>query len=106
MKKFNLRIFMIATAVMVLLNFVSWAGLEAYQMQYRSHPFLMAIGSMWTVLRFPFFTFFWHFIYKIDNFFIYSTVVFLNCAFYGVIVERIFYLFRKKSKIPLGQSGI
>jgi hypothetical protein len=100
MRKLNLKIFFIATFIVILLNFLCWNGLEAYQMQYRSHPFLMAVGSMWTVLRFPFFTLFWRFIYSINNFFIYSTVVFLNCAFYGIIIERIFSLRNKSSKFP------
>src|SRR6202521_635305 len=100
MKKFNLRIFMIVTVVMVLLTFVSWAGLEARDTFSRTHTLLGMVGRIWTVLRLQVFTFFWNFIVTSNNPIITSMAVFLNCAFYGVIVERIFYLFRKKSKIP------
>jgi hypothetical protein len=100
MKKFNLRIFMIATVAIIVLNFASLSGLEAYQTQNKSHYLLSMMGSLWTLLRFPIFTFFWKSIYGHFNIFLFATGVFINCAFYGVIVERIFFLFHKKSKIP------
>jgi hypothetical protein len=106
MKKFNLKIFVIATVVTILLTFVSWAGLEANGMQNGSHTLWGTVGSLWTILRFPIFTFFWKFLYEKENILLMSTGVFINCAFYGFIVERIFSLRKKKSKIPPVSSGI
>jgi hypothetical protein len=100
MKKFNLRMFMIATVVLVLLNFVSWAGLEAHNTPDRSHTLLGMVGSIWTVLRFPIFTLFWKFLYSQNNILLFSTAVSINCVFYAIIVERIYYFLRKKPKIP------
>ncbi len=101
MKKFNLRIFMIATIVMVLLTFVSWAGLEARDTPSRTHTLLGLVGRLWTVLRFPLFTFFWNFIINQKNIIVTSAAVYINCAIYAIIVERIFYLFSKKRKSKL-----
>jgi hypothetical protein len=100
MKKFNLKIFMIVTVVAVSLCFVSWVGLETYNTNNRSHTLLWMVGSTWTVLRFPIFTIFWKFLYSQNNILLFSIAVFLNCSFYGLIVERIFYLLRKKPKSP------
>jgi hypothetical protein len=106
MKKFNLRIFMIATAAIIVLTFISLSGLEAYQTQNKSNYLLSVMGSLWTALRFPIFTFFWKSVYGHFNIFLFATGIFINCAFYGVIIERIFYLFRKKSKVPPVQTRI
>jgi hypothetical protein len=94
-----MRIFLIATVVTILLNFVSWAGLEAHDTQNRTHTLLGVVGSLWTILRFPIFTFFWKFLYSQNDNLLFSTAVFINCVFYAIIVERIFYLFHKKRKI-------
>ena len=89
---------MIATAAIIVLNIASLTGLEAYNTQNKSHYLLFMMGSMWKVLRFPVFTFFWKFIYTDFNLLLFSIAVFIDCAFYGLIVERIFYLFRRKQK--------
>jgi hypothetical protein len=101
MKKFNLRIFMIATVVTILLNFADWAALTAHNTQGSSPTLLWIADRFWTILRFPILTFFWRFIYNPFNFILFSISVFLNCVFYGVIVERIFSLFHKKQKSTL-----
>jgi hypothetical protein len=106
MNKFNLRIFMIAAAAIVLLNFASLSGLEAYNTHNTSHQILSMMGSLWRVLRFPVFTFFWKLIYGHFNIFLFSTGIFINSAFYAVIIERIFYLLRKKQKFPHVPNGI
>jgi hypothetical protein len=100
MKKFNLRIFRIATAVTILLTFVSWVGLEANGMENGSHTFWWVIGGLWTILRFPIFTLYWHFLFNQNNLVLFSIAVFLNCAFYGFVVERFYSLRSKKSKLP------
>ena len=92
---------MIVTVVMVLLTFVSWTGLEARDTPSRTHTLLGMVGRLWTVLRFPLFTFFWNFIVDQKNILLTSAAIFINCAFYAVIVERIFYLFNKKRKSQL-----
>ena len=106
MKKFSLRVFMIATTSIIVLNFASLTGLEAYNTQNKSHQLLSILGSIWTELRFPVFTFLWKFIYGHFNIFLFATGVFLNCAFYGVIIERVIYFLKKKRKIPSVQTGI
>lgn len=100
MKKFNLRIFMITTVVVILLNLVCWTGLQAYVEHDRSNHLLWVVGSLWPILRFPIFTFFPKFLYGQNNIFLFSMAVAVNCEFYAIIVERIFYLFAKKSKAP------
>ncbi len=106
MKKINLRIFMIAATAIIVLNFASLSGLESYNTNNKTQYLLGMMGSLWTVLRFPVFTFFWKFIYGHFNIFLFATGIFINSAFYAIIIERILYLLRKKPKIPLGQSGI
>ena len=89
MKQFDLKIFMIATFAMIVLNIAS--GMT---------------GILWAEVRFPIFTLFWKYIYSQPNVLLIAIALFLNCAFYGVIFERIFYLFRKKSKLPLVPTRI
>jgi len=100
MKKFNLRIFRVATAITVLLTFVSWVALEANGMENGNHAFWGAVSSIWTILRFPIFTLYWHFLSSQNNLVLFSLAVFLNCAFYGFLAERVLSLNRKKSKYP------
>jgi hypothetical protein len=100
MKKFNLRIFRVATAVAVLLTFISWVAIEANGMENGNHAVWGAISRLWSVLRFPIFTLYWHFLYNQNNLILFSIAVFLNCAFYGFIFERFYSLSRKKSKFP------
>ena len=106
MKKFNLRIFIIATIAVVLLTFVSWAGLEAHNTPDRSHTILGIVGSLWTILRFPLFAFFWKFLYGQNNTLLFSIAVFLNCAFYAIIIERIFYFLHKMRKVIPETNGL
>ena len=100
MKKFNLRIFRVATAVTILLTFMSWVALEANGMENGNHAVWGVISSLWTILRFPIFTLYWHFLFNQNNLVLFSIAVFLNCAFYGFIVERFYSLRRKKAKFP------
>jgi hypothetical protein len=100
MKKFNFRIFRIATAVTVLLTFVSWVALEANGMENGNHAFWGAVSSIWTILRFPIFTLYWHFLSNQNNLVLFSLAVYLNCAFYVFIVEIFLSLYREKSKFP------
>ena len=106
MKKFNLKIFFIATFIIILLNFFSWTGLQQNDFLNGSNSFWRIIAGFWQVLRFPLFTLCWHFLFGLNNFFVYSTAVFLNCAFYGFLIERIFSLLSKKSKLlPIHTSS-
>lgn len=99
MEKFNNRIFGTAVLVTVLLNFVSWAALEAHETQHRFHALLGILGNLWTILRFPTYTLFWSFLISHNNLIYYSGGVLINCICYGIIVERIFSLFHKKQEI-------
>jgi hypothetical protein len=105
MKPFNVKVFLIAFLIILLLNFVSWAGLEAHNTPDRSHTLLGIIGSIWTILRFPVFTFFGRFLYSQNNVLLFSTAIFLNCVCYGFIIERMISLRKKKSKIPAVPTG-
>jgi len=100
MKKFNAGIFRVATAIIILLTFLSWVGLEASEKVSQFQPVWQAVGSLWTLLRIPVFSLYWHFLSNQNNLFLFSLAVFLNCAFYGFIAERIYSLRRKKSKLP------
>jgi len=101
MKKFNFKIFAIASIVAILLTFASWVGLEVHNSPDRSNLFLGEVGGLWAILRFPTFTFFWKFLYSSNNVLLFSVAVMIDCAFYGFIVERIFSLFNKKRKSSL-----
>src|ERR1700759_2859460 len=100
MKKFNLKIFFMATFIIVLLNFFSWTGLQQNDFLNGSNSFWRIVAGFWQVLRFPLFTLFGHFLFSLNNFFVCSLAVFLNCAFYGFLIDRIFFLLGKKSKHP------
>ena len=104
MKKVNLKIFFIATFVIILLNFLSWAGLQKNDYLNGSNSFWHVVASSWQILRFPLFTLFWNLLFGLNNFFVFSIAVFLNCAFYGVVIERIFYLFTHSSKFTIARK--
>jgi hypothetical protein len=106
MKKFNLKVFRVATAIIILLTFVSWVGIEANGTENGSDSFWWAVASFWTVLKFPIFTLYWHFLFGQNNLILFSIAVFLNCAFYGFIIERFFTLRRKKSNYPHIPTGM
>jgi hypothetical protein len=100
MKKFNLKIFKIGTVITILLTFVSWVGLEANGQENGSPTFWWAVSGFWTILRFPIFTLYWHFLFNHNNIVLFSIAVFLNCAFYGFLVERIYFMRRRKANLP------
>jgi hypothetical protein len=100
MKKFNSGIFRVAMAIAILLTFLSWVGLEASEKVSQFQPVWQVVGSLWTLLRFPIFTLYWHFLSDQNNLILFSLAVFLNCTFYGFIAERIYSLRRKESKLP------
>ena len=106
MKKFNLKIFKAATVIAILLTFVSWVGLEANGMENGSHTFWWLVSGSWIILRFPIFTLYWHFLFDHNKVVLFSISVFLNCAFYGFVVERIITLRRKKANLPQVPTGI
>ena len=105
MKKFNLKIFKVAMVITILLTFVSWVGLEANAAENESHTFWWAVGSLWTLLRFPVFSLYWHFLYNQNNVFLFSIAVSLNCAFYGFVIERIISMRRKKPEYQTVSSA-
>lgn len=106
MKKFNLKIFKVATVMAILLTFVSWVGLEANGAENGSHTFWWAVGNIWTLLKFPIFTLYWKFLYGQNNLILFSLAVFLSCAFYGFVFERIFTLRRNKTNYPNLPTGL
>ena len=98
MKKFKLKIFLVATTVMVLMSFLSLSGLEAHNAPNNADTLSGIIGSTWIFFRFPIFTFFGRYLYSHGNLLLFSTALFLDCAFYGLLSERIFSLRWKKQK--------
>jgi hypothetical protein len=106
MKKFNLKVFKVSTVIAILLTFVSWVALEANAAENGSHTFWWATGNIWTILRFPIFTLYQKFLFDQNNLVLFSLAVFLNCAFYGFVVERIFTLRRKNRNYPHIPTGI
>ncbi len=100
MKKFNSRIFGNSFLIVWFLNFVSWLALEAHETQNRFHAVLGIVSRLWTILRFPVYTIFWKFLFSQNNQIYFIGGVLINCIFYALILERIFSLHKKKSKIP------
>jgi uncharacterized membrane protein YhaH (DUF805 family) len=88
----------VATVAVILLTFVSWVGLEANGAEDRSHSFWWAASSIWAILKFPIFLLYWHFLFDYNNLILFSIAVFLNCAFYGFVIERIYSLRKANSK--------
>lgn len=88
MRKFNRDIFITVLFVWIILT----AG---------SIFFLLKLYSLF---KFPTLIIFAKFIP--DSFVYYIIGLFINAVFYAVVIERIFYLLRKKPKIPPVPTGI
>jgi hypothetical protein len=100
MKKFNLRIFTRATVIFILLIFISEMALYRYETHQAYGIGWKIFGELVSIFRFPTLIFFWKYLINNNSVILFVIGTLINCAFYGFIAERIFYLFRKKSKFP------
>ncbi len=103
MKKFNLRIFIIAAIGTLILIASLWTLMWAYEEKH-----MAIVNGVWkliittsVILRFPIYTLFWKFLISnnIRLFFILGRL--FDCVFWGILFERIFSLFHKKQKHTL-----
>lgn len=106
MKKFNLRIFIRATVIFIILIFIGEIALYEYETHQAYGLGWKISAELVSVFRFPTIIFFWKYLTSNNSIFLFVIGTFINCAFFGVIVERIFYLLRKKSKFPPVPTGI
>jgi hypothetical protein len=103
MKKFNSRVFILATFIVMILTLICWTGIVEDEVKKGTIMFWHTLAGIWPIFRFPLITFFGGFLFVGQRFAYVPLLTFLNCAFYGLIIERTFYLFRKKPKShPLG----
>jgi hypothetical protein len=106
MKKFNLRIFIISSLVIGLLTFISIMAEWAVE---DNSP---GIGLFWIILAKSFWVFsfpinLWLLIFKFNfNASFILVLLILNSFLVGLFIERLFYLRKKKSKIPPVPTGI
>lgn len=108
MKNFNLRIFIISSLVIGLLVFVSMMAEWGLEENYPDVGFFWIIlaKSFW-IFSFPFSLLFWIFESRIippqyeaiTYTFILAGLI-LNSFLIGLLIERLLYLRRKKSKTP------
>ncbi len=96
MKGFNKKIFVLAAAMTMMLTISCWAAIEEHNKDNSFNGIWGAISVLSSIFRFPVYTLFGKFLVKADIHFLSSLALFINCLFYGLIVERIFWLFRKK----------
>jgi hypothetical protein len=87
---------MVATVVMVLLNFVSWAALDAYETRQTYNLGWKIVAELISIFRFPTLIFFWKYIISNNSIILFTVGIFLNCAFYAILVERIYSFLRTK----------
>jgi hypothetical protein len=97
MSGFNFRTFLAAAAIIAFLTFVTlWA--EAARDEGMSGDGIIGsfLADLYYVFRFPTHTFFFN--YMDGPMFLVG--LFINCIFYGLLVERAFYLVRQWRNKP------
>jgi hypothetical protein len=103
MKKFNLRVFIIAAVGTMILTASLWTLIWAHEEKHMAiaNGLWKLIITISVTLRFPIYTLFWKFLISnnIQLFFILGWL--LDCTFWGIMFERIFSLFQKKQKSTL-----
>jgi hypothetical protein len=105
MKNFSLRIFILALIIMGVGLFLSY--LVAFAVS-DSGPhisiFWKIISMAFFVFSFPIVELYWIFGPPHADIFLWGWA--LNCLFNGLLIERLFYLRKKKPKIPSAPTGI
>lgn len=91
--KFNLKIFFIATIICGILTFISFIATFGIDEGTIERNFLtLTLEKLFYVFRFPTHTFF--FDKMKGDIFVWG--LFINCLFYGLIIERIFSVDKSK----------
>jgi hypothetical protein len=106
MKKFNLGVFIRATVIFIVLIFIGEMALYEYETHQIYNLGWKISAELVSIFRFPTLIFFWKYLISNNSVFLFVMGTSINCAFYGFIIERIFYLLLKKSKIPPVPTGI
>ncbi len=103
MKKFNLRIFVIAAIGTMILTASLWTLMWAHEERH-----MVIINVVWKliinlsiILRFPIYTLFWKLLISNDIQFFFIIGWIIDCIFWGAIFERIFSLFQRNRKSKL-----
>lgn len=97
MSGFNFRIFFIASALIAFLTFVTlWAEAARDEGMGGDGVVGSFLADLYYVFRFPTHTFFFAFM---DGP-MFLVGLFINCIFYGLLVERAFYLVRQWRNKP------
>jgi hypothetical protein len=105
MKNFSLRTFIRASLIMggglfftVLVNqLIIFSSTHI-------NLFWKIISMLWVVFSFPVIELYWLFGAPEGNIFLLGFV--LNCIFNGLLIERLFYLYKRKSNFPPVPTGI
>ncbi len=94
---FNKKKFFIATAIFGILTLLAFIAASAKdEGTISTNPIEITLAKLFSVLRFPAHTLLW----KLNNqggAVVYYAGLLLNCFFYGLLTERIFYFIRKKT---------
>jgi hypothetical protein len=83
----------------VILTFISFAAAAGEDEGYKLNTIWRIFANLFYVLRFPTHLLFWQFLIKHASPAIYFAGLFINCLFYGLLIERFFWLRRRKSKL-------
>lgn len=97
MKNFNKRIFKRSIIIVGILLFFSFLAAWQIDEGWTSSgvgPVTSALSKLFYILRFPTHTLFW--IFFSSSAFLFFLGLFINCIFYGFIIERIISFFPKK----------
>jgi hypothetical protein len=100
MSKFSLRTFVYSSAVITVGAFSSFYAAFSNASGNGKHDFLSRLFEIpLEIFSFPIVAAFgW--VIEYAGFVLYFILLFINCLFYGLIIERLFSLSKKKPKIP------
>jgi hypothetical protein len=101
MKKFNIWIFLSSTLVVGALAFTSFIAATGQEEGNHMNMFWLFFARLFYIFRFPTHTIFWHF-FSNSGATIFFGGLFINCALYGLIIERVTSLFNKNPSAPNG----
>jgi hypothetical protein len=103
MKKFNLLVFIISTVLIGILTLASFLAGLMFRGDDLDPFYVKLFVPLFHLFRFPTHTLFNFGRGGGDS--LYWVGLLLNSIFYGLLIERIFSLRKKKSKFPLGPTG-
>ena len=89
----------------MILTLLCWTGQVENEVKNGANSFWHFVAGWWPILRFPLITLFGRYVFIFHSFAYGPVLTFLNCAFYGLIIERIIYLRKRKSDIPPAESA-